>query len=76
VRCVAGKAVLAVTVTNPRSDAATVDVTTPYGAKSSVKVAAGASKALSFSTRLAAVPAGIVTVTNAADAAFAAKTCG
>jgi hypothetical protein len=75
-RCVAGKVVLAVTVTNPRSDAVTVDVTTPYGAKSSVKVAAGASKALSFSTRLAAVPAGIVTVTDAADAAFAAKTCG
>lgn len=75
-RCVAGKVVLAVTVTNPRSDAATVDVATPFGEKSSVKVAAGASKALSFSTRLASAPAGVVTVTDAADAAFAAKTCG
>ncbi|KJL48683.1 hypothetical protein RS84_00850 [Microbacterium hydrocarbonoxydans] len=75
-RCVAGKVVVAVTVTNPRADAVTVDVTTPYGAKPAVKIAAGAVKALSFSTRLASAPAGIVTVTDAADAAFAAKTCG
>jgi hypothetical protein len=75
-RCVAGKVVLAATVTNPRAEAATVDVASPYGAKSSFSVPAGASKTVTFSTRLASVPAGVVTVTDAADAAFAARSCG
>jgi hypothetical protein len=65
-----------VTVTNPRAEATTVDVASPYGTKSAVVVDAGATKAVSFSTRLAAVPAGVVSVTDAADTAFTAKTCG
>jgi hypothetical protein len=75
-RCVAGKVVLAVTVTNPRAEVATVEVASPYGTKSAVVVDAGATKAVSFTTRLASAPAGVVSVTDAADAAFTAKTCG
>jgi len=75
-RCVAGKVVLAVTVANPRAEAATVDVSSPYGGRSGVEVAAGASKSLTFSSRLASVPEGVVSVTDAADAVFAATSCG
>lgn len=78
-RCVAGKVVLAVTVTNPRAEAATVDVESPYGAKSGVAIDAGASKSVTLSTRLASVPEGVVTVTDAAGAVgagFASRTCG
>jgi hypothetical protein len=41
-----------------------------------VEVAAGASKSLTFSSRLASVPEGVVSVTDAADAVFAATSCG
>lgn len=75
-RCVAGKVVLAVTVTNPRAEAVTVEVVSPYGAKSAVAVEAGASKSVTFASRLTSVPEGVVSVTDAADAAYAAKTCG
>lgn len=74
-RCVAGKVVLATKITNPRTEAVTVDVRSPYGEKTSVKVAAGRSTTVSFQSRRAAIPAGVVTVTAAPDAQYAARTC-
>ncbi len=75
-RCVAGKVVLAVTVANTGTESAVVEVASPYGTKSALPVDAGASKSVTFSSRLASVPDGAVTVTDAADAVFAAKSCG
>jgi hypothetical protein len=62
VRCVAGKGQVYVTVTN--ADAATVDLTvsSTYGSKSFTGIATGKTATQSFTTRLAAVPAGAVTV--------------
>jgi S-formylglutathione hydrolase FrmB len=62
VRCVAGKALVYVTVTN--ADTATVDLalSSTYGSKSFTGIAAGKSAVQSFTTRLASVPAGSVTV--------------
>lgn len=61
-RCVLGKAQVVVNVRNTAAVAASVKVTTPYGSKT-LSLAAGASSSASFATRLAAVPAGTITVT-------------
>lgn len=61
-RCVAGKAVEAVTVTNGDAVAANITVSDVYGSKT-LAVAAGKSASTSFTTRLASVPAHVVTVT-------------
>jgi hypothetical protein len=81
-RCVLGKAQVVVTVHNTAAVAASVTVTTPYGAKT-LSLAAGASASTSFTTRLAAVPAGTITVkatgpegqTFTGSAPIAAGTC-
>ena len=65
-RCVAGKVVQTVTVTNNGDVPVTVAATGAYGTKSFGAVQPGKSAAAAFSTRLAAVPAGVVTVTATA----------
>ncbi len=62
-RCVAGKAILTVTATNPNGIPFDVTLTTTYGTKSFVSVAAGKSAFHGFTTRLGSVPAGTATVT-------------
>jgi len=81
-RCVAGKSALVVTVTSEADAAIDVRVATPYGDKSVDALAAGRSKSLSFTTRLAAMPAGQVSVSaTAGDAqqtttvAYDGRTC-
>jgi len=85
VRCVAGKGQVYATVTN--ADAATVDlaVSSTYGSKSFTGIATGKSATHSFTTRLASVPEGIVTVqatgsggipeTSGLTAAYPATSC-
>lgn len=63
VRCVAGKAVIAVTVANGSADKADFAFDTAYGSASSKNVKAGASATVAVSTRQASVAAGEVTVT-------------
>ncbi|MFK4762703.1 LamG-like jellyroll fold domain-containing protein [Microbacterium sp. ZW T5_45] len=80
-RCVAGKAVLVVTLRNTGSTPVGVSVATVYGSKELPRIAAGKSVSTSLSTRLADLPAGSVAV-RVADAAqpstasFAAASCG
>ncbi|MBD3940462.1 carbohydrate-binding protein [Microbacterium sp. NEAU-LLC] len=79
-RCVAGKVVLVATIANPTDEAVSVAVTTPYGSKQNVVVAAGKSVAQAFTTRAAGIPAGQVTVTPATGSPvsveYPAATCG
>ncbi len=58
-RCVAGKAVLAVSVTNEAEEAAEVKVNTPFGSKQ-LLVSPGKTSSQAFSTRKVSVPAGEV----------------
>lgn len=76
-RCAAGRVVLVSRVANTGDAAAEVALATPYGSKT-VQVAAGATAAQSFSTRLASIPAGEVVATAASGsqtAAFTARAC-
>jgi arabinoxylan arabinofuranohydrolase len=86
-RCVAGKSVLTVKVTNADDVPVVASVTTAFGSKSSVTIAAGKSVSHAFSTRLAAVPGGVAAVsvtatvggealTGSVEAAHAAHSCG
>ena len=86
-RCVAGKSVLTVKVSNADEVPVTATVATPYGTKSGISVAAGKSASSAFTTRLANVPAGVADVavtatvggeqvSAAVQASFAAHTCG
>ena len=63
-RCVAGKVALVVSVQNTGDAAAQVSIATAYGTKSSIPLAAGKTTSQAFSTRLAAIPGGEVTVTT------------
>lgn len=85
-RCVVGKVVQTLVVTNAENVPATVSVTGPYGAKS-LTVGAGKSSSASFTTRLAAIPAGTISLTATAvdggetvtfekDVAYQAASCG
>ena len=81
-RCVAGKVVLTVKVADVAGDAANVSIATPYGAKTAT-VAAGKSAAYAFTTRLASVPQGEVSVevtqgdgSGTVTASYAARSCG
>lgn len=65
-RCVAGKATLAVAVTNGDAVPVALNIETPYGSKAVVTLAAGKSTSQAFTTRLALVPAGTATVTATA----------
>ncbi|HEX5858397.1 MAG TPA: immunoglobulin-like domain-containing protein, partial [Microbacterium sp.] len=62
-RCVAGKVVQVVTVTNSDDVAVSASASGPYGSKSFASIAPGKSTSASFTTRLAAVPSGSVTLT-------------
>ncbi|HMR48427.1 MAG TPA: family 43 glycosylhydrolase [Arachnia sp.] len=79
-RCVAGKVVLATTVTNEGSEPVDATVTTPYGSKTVSQLAAGKSVSQAFSTRAASIPAGVATAQAAdgspVEAAYAAVSCG
>jgi len=65
-RCVAGKVVQAVTVSNTDDVALSVSLVSPYGTKSLGSIAAGKAVSATFSSRLAAIPAGSVTLTATA----------
>jgi arabinoxylan arabinofuranohydrolase len=86
-RCVSGKAVLTVKVTNADEVPVIASVTTTYGAKSSIAVAAGKSASAAFTTRLADLPAGSAQVAVTATvggqpvsatvpAPYTARSCG
>jgi GH43 family beta-xylosidase len=57
-RCIAGKVVQAVTVTNAESVPVTVTATGAYGSKAFGAIAAGKSVSSTFTTRLGAIPSG------------------
>ncbi|MEE6287399.1 ThuA domain-containing protein [Georgenia sp. MJ173] len=80
-RCVVGKVVEVVRVTNESQTPIEVVIETAHGSKT-VTVAPDKTTAASFSTRLGSVPAGEVTVTASADGevttvieSYAARTC-
>jgi hypothetical protein len=82
VRCVAGKALVAVTVANTDPATSNLVLTSTYGTKSFSAIAAGKSATHSFTTRLASVPDGTVTVaatvngaTTQVSAAYPATAC-
>lgn len=86
-RCVAGKVVLAVKVTNADDVPVAASVTTTFGSKSAISLAAGKSASNTFTTRAGSVPAAAaeVSVTGSIDgeevsttveADYAAKSCG
>lgn len=68
-RCVAGKVVVALSVTNTSDRAVKAAVATPYGSKSGVSLAAGATTSVAFTTRLARIGAasGAVTLSTVVD---------
>ena len=85
-RCVAGKSVLTVKVTNGEDVPVTASVATEFGSKS-VTVAAGKTVSNAFTTRQATITAGAATVsasatvggealTGAVEAAYGAHSCG
>ena len=78
-RCVAGKVVLATTVTNEGSEPVDATVTTPYGSKTVSQLAAGKSVSQAFSTRVSSVSPGVATAQaygSPVEAAYAAVSCG
>ena len=73
VRCVAGKALINVNVVNTDPDAVDLALSSSFGTKSFAGIATGKSAVQSFTTRLATVPAGTVTV-NATNSGVAGAT--
>ncbi|WP_353708813.1 ThuA domain-containing protein [Cellulosimicrobium sp. ES-005] len=83
VRCLAGKAYVAVRATNADGVPIDVTLTTPFGTKAFTAVRPGASAYQSFAARATSVEAGVVGVaatgdgrTFAADLAYDATSCG
>jgi len=83
VRCVAGKALVAVRATNGDTVNADITIKTTYGEKTLAAVKPGAALFHTFTTRLANLPAGSATVTATGDGrtgattvSWAAKNCG
>ncbi len=85
-RCVSGKVVQTVTVTNGEDVPVALSTTSPYGSKSTAALAAGRSVSYAFTTRLGSIEGGVVqvagtatiggeTVTDTHDAEFSAATC-
>ena len=60
-RCLAGKAVISVAVSNTGDSSAAATITTVYGSKV-LTVGAGKSASAAFTTRLGAMPSGTATV--------------
>ncbi|MCW3493423.1 family 43 glycosylhydrolase [Microbacterium sp. SSM24] len=86
-RCVSGKVVQVLTVTNGEDVPVTIAVSGTYGTKTFTALAAGRSASATFTTRLAAVPAGTITlaasatidgspVTDTAEVSAAPASCG
>ncbi|TQJ30755.1 family 43 glycosylhydrolase [Microbacterium sp. SLBN-146] len=86
-RCVAGKAIVAVTVTNNDEAAAAVEISSMYGSKTVASVAPGKASSHAFTTRLANLPAGEISVSASATvggelvgsdvtASYPARSCG
>jgi GH43 family beta-xylosidase len=73
-RCVSGKVVQIVTVANREDVAVGVSLTGAYGSKTFASIDAGKSASASFTTRLAAIPAGTLTLTASATVAGAPVT--
>jgi Concanavalin A-like lectin/glucanases superfamily/Bacterial Ig-like domain (group 4) len=76
-RCVAGKVVLVAKASNTGDAATAISIATAYGSKT-VEVAPGASASQTFSSRLAAIPAGTVEATSTTGtkaAPYAARSC-
>jgi hypothetical protein len=85
-RCVAGKVVQVLSVTNGEAIPLTVSVTGSYGSKNVGQIAAGATASASFTTRAATIPAGSIAmsvkaavggepVVAASDVLYAAAEC-
>jgi arabinoxylan arabinofuranohydrolase len=84
-RCVVGKVVVAVKVTNEDHVPLNLVVTSPFGTKEFAGVAPGKTVSAAFSTRQASVPAGAATIgvspaaggagAHEAEAAYAATVC-
>lgn len=66
-RCVAGKVVLTVSVSNLSDDAKDIVIESPYGSKTVTGLAGGKTSSAAFSSRLAAIPSGQVQVTPNTD---------
>lgn len=62
-RCVAGKVVQVVSVTNGEDAPVAVSLSGPYGSKSFASVGAGKTASATFTTRLGSVPTGSITLT-------------
>ena len=77
-RCVAGKVVLATTITNGGDDSVTATVTTPFGSREAVTVGSGRSATQTFSTRRTEIDAGAAVLTvdeEGLTAPYAAASC-
>ncbi|MCH6231173.1 family 43 glycosylhydrolase [Microbacterium sp. CFH 31415] len=68
-RCVSGKVVQVVTVSNADDVAVSATVTGAYGSKTFASIAAGKSSSASFTTRLASIPTGSISLTASAAVA-------
>ncbi|WP_154675489.1 PQQ-dependent sugar dehydrogenase [Parafrankia elaeagni] len=86
-RCIAGRVLPAVTVTNTDEVPVDVSIQTTYGTRDFTGVAPGTNAFHAFTTRLASIPAGSVTVVASAtvdatpvsvttEAAYEARSCG
>ena len=71
-RCVVGKVVQTLTVTNAEDVPVAVTAAGSYGTRTFASLGAGKTASASFTTRLAAIPAGTITLT--ATAAVAGET--
>ncbi|WP_152030839.1 glycoside hydrolase domain-containing protein [Agromyces aureus] len=85
-RCIASKAVLAVTARNGEAVPVSISFTSPYGGKSFANVASGKNATHAFSTRASSIPEGAVTIeavatiggeerSSTSTAAFDARAC-
>ncbi|WP_081709904.1 family 20 glycosylhydrolase [Arthrobacter sp. 35W] len=86
-RCVGGKAILTVRALNTHDAATAIELTTPYGTKTFASIDSGKNALHAFTTRVADLPRGQVTVKSSATvdgqprtttltAAYEALTCG
>ncbi|TDN91730.1 family 43 glycosylhydrolase [Microbacterium sp. BK668] len=73
-RCVAGKVVQTVLITNTDDVALALQTTSPYGTKATASLAAGKSVSYAFTTRLATMPPGSVKVDASATVGGTAVT--
>lgn len=82
-RCIAGKVTLTTQITNRDDEAVSVNVTTPFGTKSTVSLAPGKTMSQAFTTRQTSITPGSVTTVATAGGqskttttAYSSRTCG